>query len=186
MEYPLTDSIGVQAMNKEKMPDGVGKFLSLLKKNKYVVIVLIVGVIILLIPTNSSDSGSDSQVDTDDTGTQSALDFSVEQQEDRLSVALSEIQGVGDVTVVLSLKTTMEQEVAVDEDSSGGQETVTVSTGSGTESPVTKKYIYPEYRGALIVAQGADNAEIRLEITQAVSALTGLGADKISVINKEN
>lgn len=173
-------------MNKENMPDGVRKFLSLLKKNKYVVIVLVVGVIILLLPTGSSTDSTDSQIDTADSEMQAALDFSVERQEDKLAGALSEIQGAGEVTVVLSVKTTMEQEVAVDEDGSGGEETVTISTGSGTESPVTIKYIYPEYKGALIVAKGADNAEIKLQITQAVSALTGLGADKISVINKEN
>ena len=42
--------------------------------------------------------------------------------------------------------------------------------------------IYPEYRGALVVAQGADNAAIKLAITQAVAGLTGLSSDKITVV----
>lgn len=171
-------------MNKDKMPDGVKKFLKLLKKNQYVLIVLIVGLIILLLPTGSSDNASDSSGNTDTSS--SSLEFSIEAQEDKLAKALSEIEGAGNVTVVLTLKTTMEQEVAVDEDGSGGKETVTVSTGSGTEAPVTVKYYYPEYQGALIVAEGADNSKVKLEITEAVSALTGLGADKISVISKVN
>lgn len=173
-------------MNKDKMPDGLKKFTKLLKKNQYVLIVLIVGLIILLLPSGNSDrdSGTGDSVDTTQTG--SALEFSIEGQEEKMARALSEIEGAGNVTVVLTLKTTMEQEVAVDEDGSGGRETVTVSTGSGTESPVTVKYYYPEYRGALIVAEGAGNSKVKLEITEAVSALTGLGADKISVINKVN
>lgn len=170
-------------MNKQNMPDGVRKFLDLLKKNKYVVIVLLVGIVILLLPSGTTESDSDTR--QEDQQLQSELNFSVEQQEAKLATALSEIKGAGEVTVVLTVKTTMQQEVAVDEDSSGGEETVTVSTGSGTESPVTITYIYPEYKGALIVTSGAQDAKTKLEITQAVAALTGLGADKISVINKE-
>ena len=37
-------------------------------------------------------------------------------------------------------------------------------------------------RGAVVVCDGADSATVRLRIMQAVSALTGLGSDKISVI----
>lgn len=173
-------------MNKDKIPDGVKKFLKLLKKNQYVLIVLIVGLIILLLPTGSSDNNADSGGNTDSSDTGSPLEFSIEKQEEKMAKALSEIEGALNVTVVLTLKTTMEQEVAVNEDGSGGKETVTVSTGSGTESPVTVKYYYPEYQGALIVAEGVDNAKVKLQITEAVSALTGLGADKISVINKVN
>ena len=41
--------------------------------------------------------------------------------------------------------------------------------------------LYPEYKGALIIAENA-GAAIKLEITNAVSALTGLTSDKITVV----
>ena len=173
-------------MNKFKIQAVAKKLLKLMEKNKYVLIVLAVGLIILIIPSGGS-SGSASPEDDTDVEEYSAAnaEFSIEAQEAKIAQALSEIQGAGNVTVVLSPKTTMEQEVAVDEDGSGGEETVTVSTGSGTESPVTIKYYYPEYKGALIVAEGIEDASVKLQITEAVSALTGLGSDRISVINKE-
>jgi stage III sporulation protein AG len=40
----------------------------------------------------------------------------------------------------------------------------------------------PQYLGAIVVCQGADRSDVRLAIVEAVSALTGLGADKISVL----
>ena len=42
--------------------------------------------------------------------------------------------------------------------------------------------IYPQFQGALIVSEGADNAQVRWSIVCAVSALTGLGSDKITVV----
>jgi len=39
----------------------------------------------------------------------------------------------------------------------------------------------PEYRGALVVCEGAASAAVRLEVTQAVAALTGIGTDHIVV-----
>ncbi|MFQ8983403.1 MAG: hypothetical protein ACLR6W_04145 [Evtepia sp.] len=52
--------------------------------------------------------------------------------------------------------------------------------GSSQET-VTVQEIYPRYQGALVVCPGGDDPEVRLQITEALSALTGLGADKISI-----
>ena len=38
------------------------------------------------------------------------------------------------------------------------------------------------YRGALVVCQGGDQAAVRLAVTEAVMALTGLPADRITVV----
>ena len=52
--------------------------------------------------------------------------------------------------------------------------------GSGNAVVVTRT-VYPTYRGALIVCQGGDRAEVKLAVTEAVAALTGLSADRITV-----
>ena len=41
---------------------------------------------------------------------------------------------------------------------------------------------YPQYRGALVVCEGGGNDAVRLQVIAAVSALTGLGSDRIAVV----
>ena len=43
-----------------------------------------------------------------------------------------------------------------------------------------RQEIYPRYQGALLVCAG-EMTPVRLQLTEAMSALTGLGADKISI-----
>ncbi len=63
------------------------------------------------------------------------------------------------------------------------QKTETVLLGRGSEQQaVVKRTLYPRYVGALVVCEGAENAAVRLQVVQAVSALTALPADRISVV----
>ena len=157
----------------------VKQIFKLFEKNKYVLIVLLVGLLIILWPF-----GDDTARETVPAPeqTERPLAFSVEAEEARIAYALSQIQGAGQVVVVHSLRTSLKQEVAVNEDSAGRRETVTIATGGGAQSEVTLRYRYPEFQGALIVSQGADDASVRLQLTQAVAALTGLGTDRITVM----
>ena len=41
---------------------------------------------------------------------------------------------------------------------------------------------YPVYLGAVVVCQGAGSGGVRLAVTEAVAALTGLPADRITVV----
>ena len=53
---------------------------------------------------------------------------------------------------------------------------------STQKTPVVTKTKSAPYLGAVVVCDGADSAAVQLRVMQAVSALTGLGSDKISVI----
>ena len=57
-----------------------------------------------------------------------------------------------------------------------------LASGSGGEGPLTREVTYTVYQGAVVACQGADSAQVRLEIVRAVASLTGLGSDKITVI----
>lgn len=46
-----------------------------------------------------------------------------------------------------------------------------------TVDPTTERYV-----GAVVVCEGAGSASVRLQLTQAVSALTGLTSDKIAIV----
>ena len=106
---------------------------------------------------------------------------------------LSKVDGIGSVRLMLTLESGERQELAEDtelsysgdtaapEDYARRSETVIV-TADGGDAPVVTRTVSPVYRGAVVVCQGADRAEVRLAVTQAVSALTGLGSDRIVVI----
>ena len=52
--------------------------------------------------------------------------------------------------------------------------------------PITEKVIMPKIEGAIIIAQGGENATIKANIIQAVSAVTGLATHKIQVFKMSN
>lgn len=153
-----------------------------LGKYQYVLLLLLVGALLLTLPTGGkkSDSAPGARTQTDgETGGISWTDL-----EERLEKVLSQVEGAGEVRVVLTLKEgprqVLAQEGKVGENS---HETTTVlaSQSGGTREPVKVQELGPSYQGALIVAQGADDPGVRLALNQAVSALTGLGADKITI-----
>lgn len=53
--------------------------------------------------------------------------------------------------------------------------------GGDREETVVTRMAYPTYRGALVVCQGGDRADVKLAVTEAVSALTGLSSDRVTV-----
>ena len=115
------------------------------------------------------------------------LEDQVEALEKRMEEALSRITGVGEVRVVLTLQSSPRRILAqdtqstVEADSTDAALTTVVLSGGGTEETVTLQQISPQYQGALVVCSGGGNPSVRLQVVEAVSALTGLGADHISV-----
>ena len=62
------------------------------------------------------------------------------------------------------------------------REPVTLNRGSGYQDVVVTRETYPVYLGAVVVCQGAGSGGVRLAVTEAVAALTGLPADRITVV----
>ena len=54
--------------------------------------------------------------------------------------------------------------------------------GVGRVQVVVTRETYPVYLGAVVVCQGAGSGGVRLAVTEAVAALTGLPADRITVV----
>ena len=110
--------------------------------------------------------------------------FDLAETESRLAETLSRIDGAGEVTVMLAVRDGPRQLLAQDRQRGDQEEraqTVVLSAGSGVQETVTVQEVSPAYQGALLVCPGGDDPRVRLRLTQAVSALTGLGADKISI-----
>lgn len=162
----------------------VARLSQWLGKYKFVALILCLGVVLMLLPTRGArGEGETAQTAQAEAG----QTFELEQLERKMEAALSEINGVGEVTVVLTLRSSGEDVLAQDtsEGASTDRETVIVSTGSGTEEAVSVKTIYPEFQGALVVCDGAGSAGVKLEVLQAVSAITGLSSDQISICQRK-
>jgi len=155
------------------------KGIEALERYKYVLLVLLAGALLLLWPAKEAAGPACDTGQTD----RDAL-FDTQQLERRLEKALSQVEGAGQVTVVLTLDGGPRRILA--QDGRAGQESretsvVLASRGSGSQEAVELQRLSPVYRGALVVSSGADDPQVRLSLSQAVSSLTGLGADKISI-----
>jgi len=171
---------------KELMLAQDSRLRKLLERYKWVLLVIAVGLLLLALP-----GGREKPLAKLEAQPASSQEFDLAEMETKFAKALSEIKGAGEVTVVLSVKTGTRQLLAEDSVSSEGKDgreektsTVVLSKGSGGEETVKLQEIYPQFQGALIISDGGDNPVVRLKLTEATSALTGLGADKISICNR--
>ena len=144
-------------------------------KYKYVLIILLAGLVLLLLPTGSKAKAKTTQVSTVSEQTQTQA---IQAEEQRLTQLLQQINGAGQVQVLLSYRCSAERELATDD---AGEPTI-ISAGGGAQEAVELRTVSPQYLGAVVVCDGADSASVRLAIIQAVSSLTGLGSNKIAVV----
>lgn len=157
------------------------KIIDFIKKYRYVVLILVIGVVLMLLP-----GGSDS--DDPPIATTEPTHIAMDQTE-ALTQILSQIKGAGKVKVLLSFHAGEKTLYQTDQDSSTGAdsgsvryETVIVTDGDRAQHGLIQQTVAPEYRGAIVVCQGADDVSVRLAIVEAVSNATGLGSDRISVL----
>lgn len=162
----------------------VQRWKEALKKYQYVLLVIAVGAALLFLPT-----GNRSSPQPEEPSREEGAAFDLEAFEEKLERALSQIEGAGEAKVILTLDGGSRQVLARNQDrdgEGGGSNTVvTVGRGSGQQDVVPLQTVAPEFRGALVVCPGAGSAQVRLRLIEAVSALTGLGADRISVCQGE-
>lgn len=151
------------------------------KKYRLVLLIVLAGLLLMLLPGGSGQETEEVR--------QERETFSLEETERRMEEILSRIEGTGKLQLMLTLKCGSQLYLAEDTDESADgeeeqvqRETVTLHRGSGYEDVVVTRQIYPMYQGALVVCQGADKAAVRLAVTEAVAALTGLSSDKITVV----
>lgn len=168
-----------------ELSSALNKVKAFFNKYKYSIIVLLIGCIFLAAPKFESKKSNESTISSK----QEAVCESVS---DQLEKILERIDGAGDVTVMLSTaeseKTLYQTDSRItDSDASNATDisTIIVTDEQRTETGLVQQVISPKYQGAIIVCQGAENPTVRLSIIDAVSKVTGLKTDKISVLKME-
>ena len=154
---------------------------ALFEQYKFVLLVIGAGIFLLLLPTGGREKPAVENLASQE-------HFDLPAFEEKLGLILSNINGAGEVEVILTVTGTTRQVFAQDNRESvreSGNEltesTVVVSKGSGTQEALLVETVYPKFQGAVVVCGGGNDPAVKLKLIEAVSALTGLGADKISV-----
>lgn len=144
---------------------------ALFGKYKYPILVLLAGLGLMLLPGPAQEPIS--------APVQTAPEPDLEA---RLETILSQIDGAGQVRVLLTLEKSRETLYQTDSRSDSA-DTVLVEDAERVETGLVRQTIEPVYRGAVILCQGAGDPGIRLAVVEAVRCVTGLGADEITVLN---
>ena len=181
------------------------------KKKKEYLLVLLVLLIIVVIEINyiwNSDEKKENNVKQESQSNeikQVSTENIKDKTEEKLENILSKISGVGKVRVMITYSVSSSVTPVYDEtskisnttenDDSGGTRTITQTengkqivykeNSDGSKEPITKNTESPKMEGAIIVAEGAENIDVKTNIIEAVEAATGLATHKIQVFKME-
>ena len=155
------------------LESGKKQLLIYIKKYRYFLLILILGVLIMLIPEGKTEET-----------VQISPTVSVQTDlEAELSEIVSLISGVGKAEVLLTEAYGSETLYQTDSGQNlSNQDTVIVTDSSRAQSGLVKQVLPPVYRGAVVVCKGADSASVRLAVVEAVMRATGLSSDCIAVL----
>lgn len=180
-----------------------------LPKKNQLLLVLLAGILLLVIvfpvsdPSGSADRQSEDIQETTTAGSRDNGDYE-KYLEEKTARVLEDVEGVGEVTVMITLKSDGQKIIEKDqssssqateeEDSSGGTRSVEDQSSDktsiyeqaadGSSVPYVSKELAPEVEGVVVIADGGDNAVVAQNITEAVQALFGVEAHKIKIMKR--
>lgn len=180
------------------------------------IVLVLAGILLVVIALPTKDTGGQEQTlenagtakESVSTGGEGAAEEGYtslyeygEYLEQKLTATLEQMEGVGEVSVMITFSSSAKQIVEKDasltrsntteSDSQGGtrsvydvesgEETIYIKTDS-EQQPYVIQTILPEISGVLIVAGGAKDAGIKVSIVETAQALFDVEAHKISVV----
>lgn len=172
-------------------------------KKKYLILAIgmvIIGLIITYLPTGQKKTQA--QTAHVQTGEVKAGSSDYEATlEKRLASILVKMEGVGGVSVMITTASNDEKVLAQNitdnvqrtEEKTQGETSRLTETDNHTHqvvmqsgnTPYVIKENKPEIKGVLILAEGADNSEVKNQLIEAVSKLLDIPVHKVSVVKKE-
>lgn len=151
-----------------------------IKNKKTLIIILIIGIVLLLIPTTPNTK----KEIPSPSGQINSQEY-LEQLEDDLTEILEQVEGAGKVSVFLTAKSYGKISVAKNnkENQTGSEHTSESSiVMSGNESPVILEEYYPTIGGAVIVSEGAESEQIKQNLKRAAATALQIGINRIEVL----
>lgn len=193
---------------KERFLDGAER--NGRKKNIENLIVFVIILIVTIVFINyiwkdtSTDKNNNKNINKTDTttlaNTEGNINIEDNTLERQIENILKKLNGVEDVSVLITYNKTNEivpvynedsqESITKEEDNQGGIRTINENStkkeivyeeSNGVKKIVTSSVVTPEIKGAVIMAKGANNSTVKTNIIQAVEAATGLPTHKIQV-----
>lgn len=172
------------SVQQKKQAQWLEKIIEKIHKNKKLEYVLYVFIVLLVILIYFGGISSKTSEEPKVVPTQSCT------LEEKLINTLSKIKGAGKVDVMISYSTTAEKIPALDVDTQTSEQ----GTNSQSQNPVTAKNngsdelvvlmeVEPKIRGAIIVAEGASDVGVRLDLQRAAQTALDLPASKVEVFS---
>ena len=157
-----------------------------LKKTDWIAVAL-VGVLLLVVAMPSGGTGihlaENKKEDTAQEKTEQKYEKEdyAEYLEHKVEQVLGQMEGVGKVSVMVTVADQGEDIIEKTTEKESGEETVYEESG-GEKAPYVSKEILPEIEGVLVVAEGGDSPRIVSDISDAVKALFQVEAHRIKVV----
>ena len=119
---------------------------------------------------------------------------SEQQLQQRLEEIISQIDGVGECSVMLTFEESersvyaVEDSVSQEQDrqtnsgsSSSQKKLVLIEDGEGGNQPVLEKTVRPQVNGVVVVCQGAKSMTVCQQVTEAVTTVLGIRSTQVCV-----
>lgn len=159
------------------------------RKDQFLILIL-VGLLlaVIAVPVEEKEEPEDMrEPDVPAQAEQQETDYEI-RMEQKLEELLKNVEGVGQVRVMLTFQGSGEKIVEKDRTSAleeSREETVYEEHGNSERMPYVTSEINPKVDGVLVIAQGGGNSRIRQEILEAAQALFGVDAHKIKIMKME-
>jgi len=191
------------ANNKNKIKGIFSRFSNLNEKERKLfmrlAVILLLGIVLMNITSIGDDKSDNNSENTGSSTTKTVADTQEEQLEAKLATILSAVKGAGQVAVAVRFSesesteylqdsdstSTTTQEVTTDSNSVSKETSDSEQLASANDEPVEVKKVMPQIAGVLVVAEGADNALICEQLSQAVQQLLGISANQVVVLPAE-
>ncbi len=164
--------------------------LKSLSDNRKRFLLIAIGVVCLLVLVAFESGGSGKAEHTTERVTPLPDEY-IGNTEKELKAILSQVEGAGQVHVMITLESCFENVYAHDytnktesqresNHSNITEELVVVNSSDGEDGVVIKVY-EPVIKGVAVVCEGADNVKVKSAITETVCALFDISSAKVSV-----
>ena len=158
-----------------------------LPKKNHLLLILLAGILLLVV--TFPDVRSKPSADESEDGSASVMNENTDLQkyaddlEKEIAGILSRVEGVGEVEVMITLKSGNRKIVEKDErstrDDAAEETSVYRQNADGSSEPYVNTELSPGIEGVAVIAEGGGSPVVRQEITEAVQALFDVEAHKI-------
>lgn len=166
------------------------------KRKKENLVFILVLLVILLISMNYIFSGAkDSDNVKENNNNDVAIEINNKENnnlEERIANIISQVEGISDVSIVINYKDNGKSEyvfntketINSEGESLNVEKEVAFNENGSQKNAIVDTIMYPQVEGAIVVARGVENTQVKQNIQSAIASLLGIASYKVQVLNR--